>query len=55
MKITKNKKADLGEATGMTLGQIISWIILFALVFFVFFWYSGLGTKIIKIGKSFLK
>ena len=52
MKLTKNKK---GADTTMPYEWIIALIILFALVLFVFFWYSGLGNKIIEIGKSFLK
>jgi len=53
MKLTKNKKG--GEGTTMPYEWIIAFIILAALVLFVFFWYSGLGSKIIQIGNSFLK
>ena len=50
MKIIKNKKA--GEGAERPIGEIIGWIILFALVIFVLFWYGGLGSKIISILKS---
>ena len=45
----KNKKSQAGV---MTFGQIVKWIILFALLLFALFWFSGLGDKILKIVKS---
>jgi len=45
MNIIKNKKAS--EGAEMTVGEIIGWVILFALAVFAFFWYSGIGNKII--------
>lgn len=50
MKITKDKRAE--EGIEHPLGEIIGWIILFALIMFVFLWYSGLGTKITALFKS---
>ena len=55
MKLTKNKRAGVGEATGMTGAEIIGWILLAALIIFIAFWYSGLGNYILKILNSFLK
>lgn len=51
MKIVKSKKAQEGAGT-MAFGEVIGWLILFALIIFVFFWYSGLGSKIIAILKN---
>jgi len=51
MKLIKNKKAGEGATTPMR--EIIGWIILFALLIFVLFWYSGLGTKILEIFRGF--
>ncbi len=51
MKITKNKKSQEGAVEPMR--QIIGWIILFALIIFVFMWYSGLGNKAIEAFKAF--
>tara|TARA_B100000315_G_scaffold249133_1_gene279913 strand:+ start:791 stop:940 length:150 start_codon:yes stop_codon:yes gene_type:complete len=45
----KNKKSQAGI---MPFGHIVKWIILFALLLFVLFWFSGLGDKMIKIVKS---
>lgn len=53
MNVIKNKKADVGAATGMTLGEIIGWIIIAALIVFAFFWYSGLGSKMRVALKSY--
>ncbi|MBI2557963.1 hypothetical protein HYW20_01465 [Candidatus Woesearchaeota archaeon] len=55
MKLIKNKRADVGQSTGMTAGEIIGWILLAALVMFAAFWYSGLGNYILKLLNSFLK
>lgn len=52
MKIIKNKKA-VEEAIGGVSWEIITFIILAALIIFAFFWYSGLGKKIIALFKSF--
>lgn len=49
MKLIKNKRAD--EA--MPFAEIIGWAILGVLILFVLVWYSGLGTKIISIIRSF--
>jgi len=51
MKLLKNKKSQ--EGTGLPLSHIIGFIILFALLVFVLFWYSSLGDKIIGLLKSF--
>ncbi|MBI2102131.1 hypothetical protein HYT53_05980 [Candidatus Woesearchaeota archaeon] len=55
MGIMKNKKAGVGEATGVTAGRIIMWILLGALLIWALFWYSNFGTYLIKLGKSYLK
>ncbi|MEK6868662.1 MAG: hypothetical protein AABX74_00405 [Nanoarchaeota archaeon] len=51
MKLIKNKKAQEG-AGEQVMGNIIKWIILFALLIFALFWFSGLGDKILSIIKS---
>ncbi|MDP6547355.1 MAG: hypothetical protein QF917_00130 [Candidatus Woesearchaeota archaeon] len=51
MKILTNKKG--GEGTVAPFRHIVEWIILFALLAFALFWFSGLGNKIIAILKSF--
>jgi len=51
MKIIKNKKAS--EGAEKPIAEIIGWILLFALLVFAFFWYSGMGNKIISIFKGF--
>lgn len=51
MKLLKSKKSQ--EGTGLPLSHIIGFIILFALLVFVLFWYSSLGDKIIGLLKSF--
>ena len=50
MKLLKNKKSQ--EGTGLPLSHIIGFIILFALLVFVLFWYSDLGSKITQLLKS---
>lgn len=49
MEIIKNKK---GNGAVTPFAEIIGWIILFALLVFAFFWFSGLGNKIIAILKN---
>lgn len=55
MKLLKSKKGDVGEASGVTLIKVVTWLLLIALIVFAIFWYSNLGNYIIKLGKSFLK
>lgn len=48
MKLIKNKKALEGAGT-MSFGKIVGFLILFALLMFVIFWYGGLRDTIITI------
>lgn len=50
--LIKNKKASTGEAIGITGGEIITWIILFALIAFALFYFSGFGSKLLAMLKG---
>ena len=52
MRVIKNKKASTGEAVGLTGGEIIGWIILFALIAFALFYFSGFGSKLLAMLKG---
>jgi len=52
MKSINNKRASTGEAIGLSGAEIIGWIILFALVFFAFLYFSGFGNNLMALFKG---
>ncbi|MBI3035515.1 hypothetical protein HYY71_04275 [Candidatus Woesearchaeota archaeon] len=56
MNLIKSKKAGVGEATGLTLGHIITWILGGALIIFAFYYfYPYILDFMTKLASEFLK
>ncbi|GEM_PF-3041716 len=53
MDFAKNKKGEEGAVSSVAL--IIAFVLAFALLAFVLYMYSGIGTKLIQFGKPFFK